>query len=380
MAIVNRRCLGITILLALASQAIFACPFELQRLRSAQLGNLSFCQIYDLHQKAIESLKLQGVRAPERLADYMAPQFINGSTWERKRFKYEFNPLMIYEPAPATWQSWEQGYRLAEQQAHQNRINRKIAPISLEWLLLLHLTMMTDLSPTAGKLRVGGEIGLALETPNAISPEQAKNLLTGGGIVNAHDPSMPLYTWNPTICFNQQDSLTLDLIRDRKQRKEFWFSILEWRSIPESQFFKDEDGQPRQCGYISYPEAYEIKQNLATWLAETNSQTQTWWSDQPPALDPILALSRAHRHLIGIHPFVDGNGRVSRSIIGLLIKSLGLPAPVYTEMDDDIYVSESEWAGQIGKGIVRSLFIIQRCAKDSTSAGCNLIPLSQAKE
>ncbi len=56
------------------------------------------------------------------------------------------------------------------------------------------------------------------------------------------------------------------------------------------------------------------------------------WEQQlasaPGDLHPVLLAADAHAQLVGIHPFVDGNGRTSRLVMNLILMRAGYPAIV----------------------------------------------------
>jgi fido (protein-threonine AMPylation protein) len=47
----------------------------------------------------------------------------------------------------------------------------------------------------------------------------------------------------------------------------------------------------------------------------------------------------AHTRLVHIHPFSDGNGRLSRLISGLILQIVGLPMPMLLREDRYLYIS-----------------------------------------
>ncbi len=64
------------------------------------------------------------------------------------------------------------------------------------------------------------------------------------------------------------------------------------------------------------PEHFEVPSKMQDF-------TQ-WYQEQE--LHPIIRASRAHAILVGIHPFVDGNGRTSRLVMNLELLKAGYPA------------------------------------------------------
>ncbi|OCR18420.1 cell filamentation protein Fic [Helicobacter pullorum] len=51
-----------------------------------------------------------------------------------------------------------------------------------------------------------------------------------------------------------------------------------------------------------------------------------WYKNESEALHPVIRASRVHIDFVGIHPFVDGNGRTSRLLMNLELLKAHLPA------------------------------------------------------
>lgn len=59
---------------------------------------------------------------------------------------------------------------------------------------------------------------------------------------------------------------------------------------------------------------------------------------------PVSFAARAHIELAAIHPFIDGNGRVSRMIVNLLLMQSGYPPALYSGTNRANYLSALERA------------------------------------
>ena len=59
---------------------------------------------------------------------------------------------------------------------------------------------------------------------------------------------------------------------------------------------------------------------------------------------PIRYAARAHIDLAGIHPFTDGNGRVCRMVVNLLLMRDGYPPALYTNTNRRVYLQTLEAA------------------------------------
>ncbi len=64
----------------------------------------------------------------------------------------------------------------------------------------------------------------------------------------------------------------------------------------------------------------------------------------PGAEHPVPFAALAHVRLAGIHPFVDGNGRVCRMLVNLLLMRSGYPPALYTTVNRTAYMKALESA------------------------------------
>lgn len=369
-------------LILILGESVVACPALLENMKTEFLGTSNFCQVYDRFQEAKVILKQKGIPNYDRISDYIGPQFINGPDWAHHRYLAKFNPYVVYDPAPETWMSWEKGQAFMELAIPKSDaiLNEfPLSPISEEWILKMHEQMMENLMTNAGQIRKQDEVGLFVYRKKAASKEQIRSLKLGAGYKSYLNPSKSLFIWIPTICYDQQISGIIEKIETRIKNNEPWFFRNEWVEVNASKFFKNERNEDSQCGYVDYPSAVEVHKSFEMWLADLNQKLLKWRQEGQIREDFLLTMARFQRQFIGVHPFADGNGRVSRNIISFYIQSLGLPAPILANMDEDMYLSESEWAKAIGKGILRSLYIMNRCAQDPTTAGCNVVPRPQKK-
>lgn len=88
---------------------------------------------------------------------------------------------------------------------------------------------------------------------------------------------------------------------------------------------------------------------FAAWLKPVSSfdDDAALWT---PGKDPILLACAAHTWFVYIHPFVDGNGRVARLLLNLLLMRFGYPIAVINLEDRQRYyesLGESDQAGDL---------------------------------
>lgn len=74
------------------------------------------------------------------------------------------------------------------------------------------------------------------------------------------------------------------------------------------------------------------------------AQFVTRVQEGPRGEHPVRFAAQAHIDLAAIHPFVDGNGRVSRMLVNLLLMRSGYPPALYTQTNRAAYLTALETA------------------------------------
>src|SRR5262249_34826263 len=67
------------------------------------------------------------------------------------------------------------------------------------------------------------------------------------------------------------------------------------------------------------------------------------WLNAKDATHPLVRAAMAHLHLVSIHPWADGNGRMSRSLQTLLIAREGVLAPEFSSIEAWLGLSLNTW-------------------------------------
>ncbi|WP_336938439.1 Fic family protein [Acinetobacter modestus] len=67
-----------------------------------------------------------------------------------------------------------------------------------------------------------------------------------------------------------------------------------------------------------------------TLLNDKMAQFIDWYNTEAHNLHPIERAAKVHADFVGIHPFVDGNGRTSRLLMNLELMKAGYPPSVIT--------------------------------------------------
>jgi Fic family protein len=94
----------------------------------------------------------------------------------------------------------------------------------------------------------------------------------------------------------------------------------QWRSGP---VYVTDPRDPRVAAYTA-PDAAEVPELMAELVAWLNAGDES---------HPLIRAAMAHLHLVSIHPWNDGNGRMSRSLQTLLIAREGVLAPEFSSIE-----------------------------------------------
>jgi Fic family protein len=72
-------------------------------------------------------------------------------------------------------------------------------------------------------------------------------------------------------------------------------------------------------------------------------ETIEWLEHGDPGADAVVRGAMAHLHLVSIHPFEDGNGRISRIVQSLVLAREGLLSPEFSSIEDFLAAHTSEY-------------------------------------
>ena len=64
-------------------------------------------------------------------------------------------------------------------------------------------------------------------------------------------------------------------------------------------------------------------------IQEEMDKMMKWFTDSAQALHPVERAAKLHAIFVGIHPFIDGNGRTSRLLLNLELMKAGYPPIIF---------------------------------------------------
>ncbi len=192
-----------------------------------------------------------------------------------------------------------------------------------------------------GETRLVVEQGLTLTGKPLKDQAEAKNLSEAIDFLEdlARDASRPISEAD----IRQIHFLVLKNIRDSDAGK--------YRSVPVEISGSQYKPPP--------PEAIASQmEQFCRWLAEASVPSNTWKFE-----DAVLVAAAAHTWFVTIHPFVDGNGRVGRLILNLLLMRYGYPIAIITKADRSRYYDSLEISQSSDLTAVAAL--IAECVEES---------------
>ncbi len=114
-------------------------------------------------------------------------------------------------------------------------------------------------------------------------------------------------------------------------------------------------GQDRNYGLLLFPGSPE--KHLTDLVA--------WYESNKTKLSPIQLAAGFQRRFVAIHPFDNGNGRVSRLFMDRILAEFGLPPALLRDQNLDLYVSEAQWAQEVADGVAQFESMAHQALRDS---------------
>lgn len=99
-------------------------------------------------------------------------------------------------------------------------------------------------------------------------------------------------------------------------------------------------------GVIAYPPGDTVLARLEDFFA--------WYDASRGTMDPVAFAALAQQQLISIHPFGDGNGRVTRLVMDHALQSQGLPPALVANPNLDLLSTPQRWMEEVRAGVLET--------------------------
>jgi hypothetical protein len=141
--------------------------------------------------------------------------------------------------------------------------------------------------------------------------------------------------------------------------------------------FREHDIHPFESG-MTPPSWPLVTSRVQDWVDEVNAADFN--EDRTEPLPEMLA--RLHNSFEKVHPFIDGNGRVGRLLLNLLLVRLGYPPIVVLKQQRPAYLAAMQKAdvgeyGPLGEILARAMYDnLNRFIVPSLAGPARLVPLA----
>jgi hypothetical protein len=299
------------VLLVSGAQAARACDESMQTFSAD-------CAIQDKYRELRQGFSSLQINI-DQIAEYRALRFIARPDWEKAKANGNYDPSLIYQPAPTVWSEWTQG----EAFSHETTL----LAISLDSIAKIHshsmnaqtVSTLAALKGTqAGVIREGRQLppGFTFSCASKEADVAKLQALSSGGYDLKSSSGAPL----------------LKLIY----------------SLP---CFDGEHGN----GVISYSKSSEVKPTLELLLASMKIDVSA--QSRPP----VDNMAYYQRWFVAIHPFGDGNGRTSRFLEDILSRHYDMPYVPAGDLQNDVLTAPDEYAAQTRAAINQMLVKLEDC-------------------
>jgi Fic family protein len=121
---------------------------------------------------------------------------------------------------------------------------------------------------------------------------------------------------------------------------------LDWRGLADWELTPEQVAAHFESALIVYPHADEVAHKLDEFLS--------WYATGRGTGDPVAFAAEAQHRLISIHPFADGNGRLSRLVMDHALQADGLPPSLLRDPGMDYLVTSEVWAEEVRRGVIET--------------------------
>ncbi|MDA8792185.1 Fic family protein [Bacteriovoracaceae bacterium] len=350
-------------------------------------------------------------RSIHLIKDLIARRFINLPDWEKyKQENKIIYPECVYRPIPHTWEKWE-----------QTAISSVFCAVDVKEQISSALLQGWHTECLSGKLKEGINTGTFKISDNyganffkswALSTKEIKNINNFEFTFYLNQQNMddlilesPLESktslkWTDLICYedlnivNNEISSDVNLLHNSQchnlymksisnsGESKFWFSTLE--NLNKNDLFEDdkerwarwywfacwpranysfENDSDKRCGMVKYPDSTKVKDLMSALANEVNFYFKSKHNTLTSELNPIKYAIRAQTMLAAIHPFEDGNGRISRYLMDYITLRSGLPTIYIPDMNNDYSAGMDQYYKWALESMEETISIIKKCTE-----------------
>jgi prophage maintenance system killer protein len=324
------------------------------------------CGIFIKYQKARTTLRQKLDLDIEFLSKYRATRFISLYSWDKhKKKKHNNFPWMVYQPSPETWNTWERGARYLKT-IEKNKKILKNHQLNKNDLIALHQAAITkDLMKWTAKYIKNAAPGKFRIIENGVNPYFTTPSFAIS--CNGHSPITAQIN-NLLLDYDLKGSDGLPLVQAKPTTCKRSLLYKNWSKKEKIKYGKN------YFATVYYTKTKRVKKEFEYLLKKINTQWPKYFSDSvKPKLSPIEFAADIQRHFISIHPFGDGNGRLSRLVQDLILNSFGLPYAPAGTLKNDIFTPQKKYRADNIKAFKKQIVELEICVKKLKKASTKYI-------
>ncbi len=269
---------------------------------------------------------------PDYIQDFKARRFIDRKDWAfalRVRTQLE----QVYKPAPSTWKNWQDV--AFKDVLSYSTLNKELSLAEvIKWNL--------DSLEREQLLNPDGTL---------VYPEEVNSYLRQ--FVKKDWVQAEFKTQYSALSKEQIQRLENFVVEGHRSAK-----LIKWEKRPCNDF----EMPGKECGNLVYVAPYLVKQYLEEMIKKINLKL----SQEVTDTEIFKFAIHMQKQIVALHPFIDGNGRISRWIMDYITLKSDLPYILHFNMNDDLTTHELEFEAEAKRGMFHGVLIQERCLdKDS---------------
>lgn len=311
------------------SQNIFACSESLKAYPKE-------CSIQDDYTSLVRGFGKHDVN-PEETTEARSLRFIARKDFNKAIKKNQtMHPWKLYKPAPKTWLKWEEGtqYRkFVNDDIDKKKQTSGKWELTKEHLKYIHRNTITpDLTGKLDKM-----FAIRHLFPRAGEFRKLGHLTSGFFVSNS---------WK--------------LSKDEKEKLDNYdLKCLDGAPIVRSRLLNIP--LIGIIGEISYLRSKLVEKEINKLLDEVNKYVNLFLEGKKLPISPIQFMADIQRKYISIHPFHEGNGRISRYIQDILSSAFKLPPVPAGDLQNDVINKKDEYRKETVDAMLKKTHKLRAC-------------------
>lgn len=279
------------------------------------------CEFQDRYIKVREIYRKHKLDITD-VAEYKALRFIDRGSWDNNIYGDKKSPLLIYQPAPATWIVWSEGIaQFFAGDSGKGLLSQKLSEkkgFDKKFISRINKTLLTNgtyntKDPNTDRFKYPGEYRSLFDDKVGFCSQLDLNL--DRQIVFNSQSSVIKYQSE----WEQKAGVTLAQVAEQQNvRPSRNATMLVPLKITGEKCAEDKGN------FITFASSMDVSNHIE-WLQAFLRYNIKRYNESNPVISPVELSAVVQKWFVTIHPFADGNGRTSRAIQDMILQNFDLP-------------------------------------------------------